>query len=164
MSERDRQRERSASGVLPAEAGLARLRAHERECLQCSEQPLPLEEVARALHERGDWPDASALSARALMRVRPELAPLANAAWWRRVAVGMALAFIPLPFVLVYDGYVLGKAYTLASALLSERLAAYLVWSYGTTIVLLLAATYASIPVLLERPPRSDQQPGGCNP
>lgn len=167
MSERDRRPARPAPDASGAEAGLARLRAHERDCHECSDRPLPLDDVARALRTSEDLPDAAALSVRALRRVRPELALLANAAWWRRVAVGMALALIPLPFVLVFDGYVLSAAYELTSTFLSPRLAAYLVWSYGATIVLLLAATYASIPVLLERAPRSaapNEPAGGCTP
>lgn len=167
MSERDRRPTRPAPDTTGAEAGLARLRAHERDCKDCSDRPLPLDDIVRALRTSDDLPDAVALSLRALQRIRPELAVLAHAAWWRRVAVGMALALIPLPFVLVFDGYVLSAAYDLTSTLLSPRLAAYLVWSYGATIVLLLAATYASIPVLIERTPRSaasNEAAGGCTP
>ena len=54
-----------------------------------------------------------------------------------------------MPGVLAYNAYVLRLAYDLLSTLLPTTLAAYMVISYGAFLVLLFAATYAAIPLLV---------------
>ena len=67
--------------------------------------------------------------------------------WWRKVAVALLLALVPLPVVLAYDAYLLRVAYELISALLPARVAAYLVFGDAAFLLLLFATTYATIPL-----------------
>src|SRR5262245_56337710 len=134
--------ERESSGPL-------RLQAHVDECLECRDQPPPIERIATALN-RGEAPiDVLTVSARTLARLQPELARLATRAFWRRVAAVLLPALAPLPLVLAYDAYVLRLVYGLVSSLLPEAVAAYLVLSYAALLVLIFAATYAAIPLLV---------------
>ena len=91
------------------------------------------------------------MAQRTLLRVQPEMARLASAAFWRGVVRGVVLALLPLPLVLAYDAYVLRLAYELISALLPSAIALYLVASYAAFVLLLCAATYAAIPLLVAR-------------
>lgn len=95
--------------------------------------------------------DVAALSRHTFARLQPELQRQAIAAGWRRVAMGVLLALLPLPLVLAYNAYLLRLAYDFLSTLLPATLAAYLVLSYGASLVLLFATTYAAIPLLVQR-------------
>lgn len=129
----------------------ARLANHAADCDICRSEPLPSDQLARALATSRIEIDAAALSQRTLTELRPQLRRRAARALWQRVAVGVLLALVPLPAVLAYDAYVLRLAYDLVSALLPTTLAAYLVLSYAAFLLLLFALTYAAIPLLVVR-------------
>jgi len=127
----------------------ARLTAHSAGCPECREAPLPLDHLASLLEDTRPDIDAATLSRHAFARLQPELQRRAVLIGWRRVAVGVLLALLPLPFVLAYNAYFLRLVYGYLSVLLPATIAAYLVLSYAASLLLLFAATYAAIPVLL---------------
>jgi hypothetical protein len=127
----------------------ARLTAHGADCTECPEEPLPLDHLATLLEDATPDVDPATLSRHTFARLQPELQRRATVVGWRRVAVGVLLSLLPLPFVLVYNAYFLRLLYDYLSAVLPAALAAYLVLSYAASLVLLFAATYAAIPVLL---------------
>ncbi|HVO26084.1 MAG TPA: hypothetical protein VMW56_20910 [Candidatus Margulisiibacteriota bacterium] len=110
---------------------------------------MPLDHLASLLEDTRPDIDAATLSRHAFARLQPELQRRAVLIGWRRVAVGVLLALLPLPFVLAYNAYFLRLVYGYLSALLPATIAAYLVLSYAASLLLLFAATYAAIPVLL---------------
>ena len=125
------------------------LAAHVEECDECRATPLPMARIATRLDASVVPIDAAALSRRTLLQLRPELVRLGAVALWRKVAAALLLALLPLPAVLAYDAYLLRAAYELVSGLLPATLAAYLIFNYAAFLVLVFAATYAAIPVLL---------------
>ena len=64
---------------------------------------------------------------------------------------GILLALLPLPAVLVYNAYLLLLAYDIERTLLGATFATYLVLSDAALLILLFAATYAAIPIVLVR-------------
>lgn len=128
---------------------LAALTAHRADCAECQDTPLPIDRIAAVLEAAVPAVDAAALSRQAFARVQPELQRQALALGWRRVATGVLLSLLPLPFVLAYNAYLLHLAYDFLSALLPATVAAYLVLSYGAFLLLLFATTYAAIPLLV---------------
>jgi len=129
------------------------LRDHAAECSECGAAPLPLPRIEAALTAAVVDVDATALSQRVLVQLRPELQRRASAVLWRRVIAGILLALLPLPAVVAYDAYVLQAIYALVSAWLPSAFAAYIVLSYAAFLVLLFAVTYAAIPLLVMREP-----------
>jgi hypothetical protein len=67
------------------------------------------------------------------------------------VAAGLLVALAPLPLVLAFNAYLLGAVYAFATLIVPSALAAYLVFSYAAAVLLLLAATYGSIPLLVAK-------------
>jgi len=90
------------------------------------------------------------LSHRVLVAAAPHLRAYARRAYARRVAVCLLIASLPLPAMVVYGEYVLGAIYSVLAKVLPATLAGWVVAGYGATAVLLLAATYAAIPVLVD--------------
>ncbi len=123
--------------------------AHSADCPDCQERPLPLDQIAALLETAPPDIDPAGLSRHVFARLQPELQRRAGKLDWQRVAAGVLLSLLPLPFVLAYNAYVLRLAYDYLSALLPATIAAYLVLSYAASLLLLFAATYAAIPVLL---------------
>jgi hypothetical protein len=130
-------------------SGAARLADHAAGCDECRAAPLPMERLAGLLERVSVDLDPVSLSQQALTRLGPELQRRAAAITWRRVVIGVALSLLPLPVVLAYDAYCLQLAYNVLSALLPAGLAAYFILSYAAFLVLLFAATYAAIPILI---------------
>lgn len=128
---------------------LAQLTVHSADCAECQNTPLPLDRVAAALEAAVPAIDAAVLSRQTCLQLRPELQRRAQAVGWRRMAVGVLLALLPLPLVLAYNAYLLHMVYDLLSSLLPAAIAAYLVLSYGAFLLLLFATTYAAIPLLM---------------
>jgi len=128
---------------------LARLTAHGAECPECRDAQPPFDRIAALLDSAVPPLDAAALSQHTFARLQPELQRRAVAVGWRRVAVGVLLALLPLPFVIAYNAYLLRFAYDLLSTLLPAALAAYLVITWGAFLVLLFGTTYAAIPLLV---------------
>lgn len=98
--------------------------------------------------------DCDAWAARARVAVAPVLERRAARAFRRRVAGALVAAMVPLPAIVAYDRFVLELLYGLADALLPQPLPMLAVGAYGLTALLLLGATYAAIPVLVERTAR----------
>jgi hypothetical protein len=143
------------------ERGAERLAAHARDCAACAGQEPPLARIAATLNRGGVTVDPMRLSAATLWRLRPELERLATRALWRQIGAVFVAALTPLPLVLAYDAYLLRLLYGLSSALLPEPVAAYLVTSYAAVLLLLFAATYAAIPlVMAPGGPRRLSSPG----
>jgi len=132
--------------------GRQRLVAHVEECAACGRNALPIDGIAMVLSRSALSFDPRQLSAQVIERVRPQMERLAARAFRRRVAVVLVISMLPLPLVLAYDAYLLRFLYGAVSWLLPEAVAAYLVLSYAAALVLLLAATYAAIPILLAPP------------
>lgn len=95
--------------------------------------------------------DTHAWSRRSLTAARPLLAAHGRRAYRRRVAAVLAASLVPLPVIALYDRVLLGWLYDLATALLPTPLATVAVGGYAATTSLLLALTYAAIPVLVDR-------------
>jgi hypothetical protein len=131
--------------------GAAVLAEHAAACDECRAAPLPLAAVERELAGYRVPLDVAALSRRVLAAVRPELQRLASVWFWRRLARVTAAALLPLPLIVLLNGWLLGLAYGWVSQLVPPALALYLVASYAAAQILLLALTYAAIPLLLAR-------------
>jgi hypothetical protein len=99
----------------------------------------------------GDAADASAWSRRSLAASRPILATHARREYRRRVSLALVAALIPLPIIAMYDRILLGWLYEIADTLLPSPIATLAVGGYAATTSLLLALTYAAIPVLVDR-------------
>lgn len=127
------------------------LQEHVAECEQCRANPPDVAGLSRLLQSDAVDLDASLLSRSTLERLRPELARRVAAAFHRRVAIGLVAALIPLPFVLLFDAYLLRAVFGLVSLLVPTTLAAYLVVSYAVFLLLMTALVYGAIPLLVER-------------
>jgi anti-sigma factor RsiW len=136
---------------LPTLQGRDALAAHVEDCDACRSTPPATDRIASLLHAATVHVDVEALSQQVVERVRPELLRLARAAFWRQVALALAIALLPLPAVVAYDTYLLGVAYGVISAVLPAAFAAYLILTYAAFLALLFATTYAAIPVILDR-------------
>ena len=138
--------------------GTHRLAAHVEACDACRVDVPAVDRIAARLSAATVPIDAAALSQRTIVRLRPELQRCASGSLWRRAAGGVLLALLPLPAVLAYNVYLLRMAYDALLALLPAAVAVYLVGTEAALLVLLFAATYAAIPILLARgtPPLGD--------
>ena len=135
------------SEVQPIDA----LSKHAGECSECRIEPAQLTALGTALRAAPLNLEAAVLSRRVLQMVAPELARLAARAFRRRVALGIGLALVPLPAVLVYDAFVLRTIYALLSAVLPSALAAYFIGGMALSAAFLIAASYAVIPLVVDR-------------
>ena len=132
-------------------AGEERLAEHVRDCDECGAAPPPLGALARQLATYAVPLDVAALSRRVVAALRPELSRLASVWFWRRLARVSVAALLPLPAILLLDAYVLRSVHAWVSTLLPDAVATYLVVSYAAVQLLLFAATYAAIPLVLAR-------------
>ena len=135
-------------GVLPGRRGLT---AHVEACDACRIDTPPVDLIAARLSAATVPIDAAALSQRTTIGLRLELERCASAALWRRAATGVLRALFPLPVVLACNVYLLRTAYDALLSLLPAAVAIYLVATEAALLVLLFAATYAAIPILLAR-------------
>jgi hypothetical protein len=126
------------------------LAQHAAGCEECRANPPPTLALVPLLAAEVPL-DAAALSRSALRVLRPELARLAAAAFRRRVAAGLLVALAPLPLIVACNAYLLRAAYALVALVVPSALAAYLVFSYAALVLLLMAAAYGSIPLLVAR-------------
>jgi len=90
-------------------------------------------------------------AARVLAAAAPLLARHARQAAWRTLGRVIAAALIPLPVILVADFYLVRAAYGVLQTLLPHALSLYVVFNYAATLTLVLALTYAMIPIVAER-------------
>lgn len=102
--------------------------------------------------EVGEW------SRRTLHAARVVLADNARRAYRRRVAAVLAAACVPLPLIAMYARTVLGWMHDVLAFVLPAPLPDVAVASYAAVAVLLVSASYAAVPVLVEitlRTPRA---------
>ena len=129
----------------------AALAAPASDCDACREQALPLERIAAVLDRDAHPVDTALLSRAVLIHMRPMLQRATRRMFWRRLALGLALSLLPLPFVLAYDALLLQVVFAVARTILPESIALVLVFNYAALLALLLAVTYAAIPLLIAR-------------
>jgi hypothetical protein len=127
------------------------LAEHVRGCGECRMTADDLGAIDAALGAVAVEVDASALSLRTLAALRPEMEALAARAFWRRVVAGILAALLPLPVVLAVDALVLRAFYALLSAVLPGTLAAFVIGGMALSALLLVAVSYAAIPLLADR-------------
>lgn len=127
------------------------LRAHAAECAECGAQGEAIATIDRLLLAApAPMLDAAQLSQRVLMMAGPELARLRGADW-RRLAAGVLGSLIPLPLVLALNALFVALLHTILTLVGLPTIATYVVVSYAAGLVFVLGATYAAIPVLVER-------------
>jgi len=105
-----------------------------------------------------DVPPPGDLTPRVLAAAAPLLAVHARRVRWRTWLRPFAAALVPLPFVLAFDVTVLRWLHDVLGTLLPAALTTYLVTQYAIVLVLILALTYAAVPVLAERQLRAALQ------
>src|SRR5439155_235088 len=98
------------------------------------------------------------LTWRLLAAAEPLLARNARRAAWPTFALALAAALLPLPAILLLDFYLVRAAFALLTAILPTALGAYLTFNYAATLALLLALTYAAIPIFVEHQVRLRRQ------
>jgi len=86
-----------------------------------------------------------------LAAAAPLLALRARRAGWLALGRAVAAALVPLPLVLLVDVYLVRAAYGMLQTLLPRVLSFYVVFNYAATLTLLLAITYAMVPIVAER-------------
>ncbi len=142
-------------GVALDDAG----RAHVETCVRCGRDAPVVRALAAGLATDPAPDPPAGLAAGVLAAAAPALRANARAATppdWRRVARAIGVALVPLPLILLADVSVLRALHAGLSVLLPATLSGYLVLSYALTMTLLLAASYAAVPLLAGRlaPPR----------
>jgi anti-sigma factor RsiW len=125
--------------------------AHLAACPRCAAEAPDVQRVIGLL----DAIPAPAASPGLDLHVVHAAAPLlaANAhrlprAAWRRLAAAIAVAVLPLPFILFVGWEALSTAHRLLSTILPERVGFYLVATHAALLALLLAITYGAVPLL----------------
>jgi len=134
-----------------SDSGRARLEQHARECADCELEPPALDAIDGALAAATAPIDTRSMSARVLGEAGVLLERRAAQVYRKRVAVALAVALLPLPAIYLGGSYVLRAIHGFALYLLPDGLATYLVSGYAAVLMLLVASTYAAIPVLVDR-------------
>jgi hypothetical protein len=129
--------------------------AHLAGCARCQVERTRAEEVAHALGRHQVPEPAAGSQARILTAAAPLLARRAAEArvlrW--RVVRAFTLALLPLPAILYANLKVLLAAHALLLRWLPASLSMYVVACLGAGVALLLALSYAAVPVLAARRP-----------
>lgn len=131
------------------ERGLASLREHVAECEACAGNPPAVERIDAVLRRQPSVEDSEMLSQRVLLAARGLLAERRKHSYRRRVRRGLILALAPLPLVVSVDVYLLHSAYTALSSVLPAAIVIGMLASHAAMLALLVALTYASLPLLL---------------
>lgn len=111
--------------------------------------------LASVLKGAGSEPPLDAWSRRTRSAARPILAASARRAYRRRVAGALAAACVPLPLVALYAHTLLGWLHDALAFVLPAPLADVAVASYAAITALLVSATLAAVPVLVDVAMRS---------
>jgi hypothetical protein len=106
--------------------------------------------LASALKITGPEPSLEAWSRRTRRAVRPILTASARRAYRRRVAGALAAACVPLPLIALYARALLGWLHDTLAFVLPAPLADVAVASYAAMTALLVSATLAAVPILVE--------------
>ncbi|HZP43643.1 MAG TPA: hypothetical protein VFD84_19315 [Candidatus Binatia bacterium] len=138
----------------PLDAGA---RAHLAACARCGADEVRAREIARTLAAYAVPAPPPGLAGRVAAAAGPLLARTRHVRA-PRLARTIAAALVPLPAIVVWNVVVLRAAARLLDAVLPPALGAYLVFSYATLLALLLAASYAAIPLLAERQRRRREE------
>ena len=142
-----------------AAEGASRLRQHERDCVECREgDAVDVATVARFLSSQTAVVDTSTMLVAARRALRDEHAHARAAVLRRRTVQRAAIAALPLPLVLAYAGIVVRAVYMELAAMLNPELAGYVVAVHVSLLTLLFGATYAMIPMFLDRADRARPQ------
>jgi hypothetical protein len=148
-------RDRATTGADP----VARALAHRAGCDRCQAERARAEQVSHALAHHQVAAPAPAADAAFRSRLLAAAAPLlARRAYEaralrRRVAWAFTLALLPLPAILYANFKLLLAAHGLLSTLVPPSVSLYLVACLGAGVALLLALSYAAVPVMAARRP-----------
>jgi len=132
--------------------------AHLAGCARCRMERADVERVRGVLAAAPEPVPPPGLAARVLRAAAPLLARNARRATWPAVARALAAALVPLPLIAFFDWQIVRTAHAVLSRVLPDALSFYLVFNYTATLVLLLALTYAAVPILVERQARLRHQ------
>ncbi len=132
--------------------------AHLAACPRCRAERAAVESLARTLAAAPVPAPPLGLTWRLLAAAEPLLARNARRAAWPTFALALAAALLPLPAILLLDFYLVRAAFALLTAILPTALGAYLTFNYAATLALLLALTYAAIPIFVEHQVRLRRQ------
>jgi len=124
---------------------------HLAACPECAAEGPAVARVAAALSADVRPAPPAALAARVRRAAGPLLARNAHRLAWRAFARALAAALLPLPLILFLDVQALRAAYALLRSVLPDGVSLYVVFNQAATVTLLLALSYAAIPILAER-------------
>ena len=124
--------------------------AHLAACPRCRAERVAVEGLARTLAAAPVPAPPLGLTWRLLAAAEPLLARNARRAAWPTFAIALAVALLALPAILLLDFYLVRGTFALLTAILPTALGAYLTFNYAVTLALLLALTYAGIPIFVE--------------
>jgi hypothetical protein len=134
--------------------------AHLATCADCRTEAATLHRLAATLAAGRPPAPAAGLAARVREAAVPLLAHNALLAHenrrtlWRTVGRAVAAALLPLPLLLLVDGYVVRAIYGTLRTVLPDALSLYFVVNYATLLAVLLTFAYGAIPLLAERQAR----------
>ena len=131
-----------------------RVEAHLAVCPACRDEAGTVTALRSVLATGRALAPPAALAARVRSAAAPLLARNARAATWRTVGRAVGAAMLPLPIVLLIDGYLVRAIYDTLSAVLPDALSLYFVLNYSVLLALLLTVAYGAIPLLAERQAR----------
>jgi hypothetical protein len=100
-------------------------------------------------------PPSGDFVARTVAAAAPLLALHARRAGVRAWLRPLAVALVPLPLIVVANVAIVLALHALLSLALPAALSTYLVAQYSLFVLLLLALTYASVPILVDRQSRA---------
>lgn len=104
-------------------------------------------------------PPAADLTARTLAAAAPLLAVHARRASVRSVVRPLLAALAPLPLIVGVDVLMVQTLHAVLAALLPAALGTFVVANYALLLVVLVAATYAAVPLLVDRQLRAGLEP-----
>lgn len=131
--------------------------AHLSTCADCAASVADVRRIAASLARDLVPPPSPGLSARVLLAAEPVLAARRRAVDWRRIAVAIAAAILPLPLILAVDWWIVTQLRHLLSVVLPDAVSLFLVGNYVVLLALLLTLTYAAVPLLAGRPVSEDR-------
>ena len=130
--------------------------AHLASCGACQAQGARLQALARVLAGYAVADPAPAAPSRTIAAAAPLRARRATEARGlrRRVAWALALTLLPLPLIIFANVKALMAAHALLLTVLPPSASLYLIVCLGAGVALLLALSYAAVPLLASRRPR----------
>lgn len=109
------------------------------------------EKIERLLAAHAVPPPASDVTERTLAAAAPLLAVHARRATVRSALRPLLAALLPLPLIVGVDILVVQTLHAALAALLPAALSTFVVAHYALLLVVLVAATYAAVPLLVDR-------------